>query len=387
VNFSAGSAANRMTPDRYQQLIELFEAASKQAPGEQWAFLQRSCRDEELRREAEAMLAADREAGGLLDQAFPNLAAAFPKQRSRLWTGQRLGDYRVLHRLGEGGMSEVYLAEDIRLQRKAVLKLLPDSFSLHPDSLRRFEREARAVSSLNHPNIITIYQIGHENAAHFLATEFVDGPTLRDIISNGPIDLPTFLDIALQIARALEAAHTAGVVHRDIKPENIMLRRDGLVKVVDFGVAKLLQLPNRGSAEHSDSFKTAVGTIIGTPRYMSPEQAMGLEVGPLTDVFSFGAVMYEMLTGRAVFEGPTIADEIAAVINKDPPPIQLQQAVPLHVTRIIERTLHKDAAHRLPSMREVVADLRSAKQNIQHGDSRLRRLSKTVHSLFRIRYD
>src|SRR5688572_719281 len=231
-------------------------------------------------------------------------------------TGQQLGKYEILSKIGEGGMGEVYAAHDAELDRSVAIKLLPNEFTTDPERRQRFRQEARVVSALNHPNIITIYEIGEDLNGSFLATEFVDGRTLREVIRQESFTLPRILRIAEQAANALVAAHSAGIVHRDIKPENIMVRPDSIVKVLDFGLAK----PNEQIILSGDSSsnRTVPGTVMGSARYMSPEQARGQDVDGRTDIWSLGVVLYEMLTGVVPFNGQTTADTLAAVIYKEP---------------------------------------------------------------------
>src|ERR1043166_419825 len=237
---------------------------------------------------------------------------------------ESIGRYRIVEKLGVGGMGEVYLAEDTRLGRKVALKLLSEEFTQNRDRLNRFDQEAYAASALNHPNILTIYEMGDEGGRHYIATEFVDGVTLRKRLSSGvPMELEEVLDIAIQIAGALEEAHAAGIVHRDIKPENIMIRRNGHVKVLDFGLAKLTERP---ASEETDTeavtralVQTDAGLVLGTSQYMSPEQARGKPVDERTDIWSLGVVLYEMATGRAPFSGETKTDVIVAIAKSEPP--------------------------------------------------------------------
>jgi len=225
---------------------------------------------------------------------------------SHLSIGADLSHYRIVKQLGAGGMGEVYLAEDTRLDRKVALKLLPAEFTQDEDRVRRFIQEAKAASALNHPNIITIYEIGQEQGAHYIATEFIDGQTLRQRMLPERMSLALALDLAMQTASALVAAHEAGIVHRDIKPENVMVRRDGIVKVLDFGLAKLTERPATEvniDAPTAAKIETDPGTVMGTASYMSPEQARGQKLDARTDIFSLGVVLYEMIAGRSPFEG------------------------------------------------------------------------------------
>ncbi len=238
--------------------------------------------------------------------------------------GQWFNHYQILSLLGRGGMSEVYLALDTRLDRKVALKLLPSQFTQDEGRLRRFVQEAKAASALNHPNIITIYEIGEIGDSRYIATEFVDGQTLRELIANSRLSLGEMLEVAAQVTGALAAAHAARIVHRDIKPENIMVRPDGLVKVLDFGLAKLigpLQAMTMSEVPVMSRYSTEVGLVLGTINYMSPEQARAQKLDARTDLFSFGVVLYEMITGLPPFAGESTADVIASIIYKEPQPL------------------------------------------------------------------
>lgn len=282
--------------------------------------------------------------------------------------GQQLGKYEIRSKLGEGGMGEVYAAHDAELGRSVAIKLLPREFTTDPDRRNRFRQEARVVSALNHPNIITIYEIGEDANGSFLATEFVDGRTLRDVIKQESLTLPRLLRIAEQTANALVAAHAACIVHRDIKPENIMVRRDSIVKVLDFGLAK----PNEEIIMSGDtsSNKTVPGTVMGSARYMSPEQARGLEVDGRTDIWSLGVVLYEMLTGSAPFNGETTADTLAAVIYKEVEPVwQMLPNVPAELQRIVRKALQKDREERYQSVKDLALDLKDLLYDLEHSNS------------------
>src|SRR3984893_17341793 len=276
---------------------------------------------------------------------------------------RQIGPYQLLDLLGKGGMGEVYLAEDIRLGRKVALKLLPPELTNDEPRVLRFQQEARTASALNHPNILTIFDIGEAESTHFIATEFVKGETLRKSMAATRMNVQKVFNITIQVANALGAAHEVGVVHRDIKPENIMVRPDGLVKVLDFGIAKLTQgVATGGKSEMGllPLVNTEPGMMMGTPKYMSPEQVRGLEVDERTDIFSLGVVLYEMITGTAPFERATIGDTIAAILQNEPPPIaQLTAAVPAGLQQIVVRTLHKDRDERYQTMGDLVSDLRS----------------------------
>src|SRR5438132_150550 len=264
-----------------------------------------------------------------------------------LTAGTRLGRYEIRSKIGEGGMGEVYLAQDTKLDRKVALKILPAEVAAHPDRMKRFVQEAKAASALNHPNIITIYEIDESDSGHFIATEFIDGETLRERELKAPLRLGESLDIAAQIAGALSAAHAAGIVHRDLKPENVMLRTDGIVKVLDFGLAKLTA-PTLdsvdGEAPTRPNVNTDPGVVMGTAVYMSPEQARGLPVDARTDIFSLGVVIYEMVAGRLPFDGSNRNEIMASVLSdKEPQPLtRYSSEAPTELERIVSKALRKE---------------------------------------------
>ncbi len=283
--------------------------------------------------------------------------------------GIRLGRYEIRSQLGAGGMGEVYLVEDTLLRRLAAIKVLTGDYALNEERLHRFEREAYAASSLNHPNIVTIYEFGSEAGLHFIATEYVEGESLRQQIRSAQMDLRQVVDISIQVASALAAAHQTGIVHRDIKPENIMLRRDGYVKVLDFGLAKLaLEVEAAADTEASTQMllKTEPGRVIGTINYMSPEQARGHEVDARTDIFSLGIVLYEMVTGRRPFAGDTKSDVLAAVLMVEPPPLTTKfPELPAELNRIVGKALRKDREERYQSTKELLVDLKSLRHELE----------------------
>ena len=277
-----------------------------------------------------------------------------------------LSHYRIVSKIGAGGMGEVYLAEDIRLGRKVALKLLNAELTTHEDRVRRFEQEARAASALSHPNILTIFDIGKEDSTHFIATEFIDGQTLRSALTRARFKIGEVLDIALQAAAALAAAHAAGIIHRDIKPENIMVREDGLIKVLDFGLAKLIetQAPSTDSGARTIArADTDPGTVMGTAAYMSPEQARGQKVDARTDIFSLGVVIYEMIAGRAPFEGETASHVIVSILEKEPAPLMRSSPdTPSELERIVTKALAKETDERYQTIKDLLIDLKRLKQ-------------------------
>ena len=289
-----------------------------------------------------------------------------------------ISHYRIISRIGAGGMGEVYLAEDTNLGRRVALKLLPEQFHSDVDRLRRFEQEARAASALNHPNIITIHQVGEEGGTRFIATEFIEGETVRQRLKHSGIGLREGLDIAIQVARAVAAAHRAGIVHRDIKPENVMLRPDGIVKVLDFGVVKLTEkfaerVSGTQSTDSEDAdiatfglVTTEANIVMGSPNYMSPEQARGLTVDARTDIFSLGALIYEMLTGKMPFKGATITDVIVSILERHPSPIsEYLPAAPPRLQSIVDRALAKQADARYQTIDDLLDDLKKLRRALE----------------------
>nr|MBA3765484.1 serine/threonine-protein kinase [Acidobacteriota bacterium] len=360
-----------MTTERWQQIKEIFHAALEHEAGERVAFLVEACAgDKSLRSEIESLIAAHEKDGSFIDSpAYEVAAQILTDDPDGSRAGQRLGSYLILSMLGRGGMGEIYLAKDERLRRQVALKLLPTQFTKDADRLRRFEQEARAASALNHPNIITIHEIGEIDSLHFIATEFVEGETLRERLSPTRLDLVETLRIVIQVGDALAAAHSAGIIHRDIKPDNIMLRPDGYVKVLDFGLAKLVE--QRSLASNSESptrrqVNTSPGMVMGTASYMSPEQARGEEVDARTDIWSLGVVLYEMLSGRVPFEGTTISHVIVNILEKEPAwPVQSSREAPAELDWIVKKALRKDREERYQTARELLGDLRSLKQRLQ----------------------
>ncbi len=285
---------------------------------------------------------------------------------------QTLSHYRITSKLGSGGMGDVYLAEDIgELERTVALKVIPAELAADPQRMQRFVQEARAVSALNHPNILTVFEFGQEGETRFIATEYVEGKTLRQYSNEASLGASEVLDIATQIAAALDAAHGKGVVHRDIKPENVMVRKDGIVKVLDFGLAKLVERERDGGAavdtEAGTLAHTAPGLVMGTVPYMSPEQARGTEVDARSDVWSLGVVVYEMLSGRKPFEGETNSDRLAAILTAEPKALE-DNEIPDDLKRIVRKTLKKERDARYQTMKGLLADLKDLKKELEFSE-------------------
>ena len=362
-----------MSPERWQQVKEIFNSALSYRAEERDSFLSQACSgDMNLRKEVESLIASHEQSGGFIDEpAFVAAASLLTDEKLELRVGDTIGSYEVRSFISRGGMGEVYLAEDKRLGRKVALKLLPSSFTTNDDRLRRFEQEARAASALNHPNIITIYEIREAAGSHVIATEFVEGETLRLRLNRSALTLSEVLNISIQIADALSAAHKAGIIHRDIKPENIMLRPDGYVKVLDFGLAKLSEQAAPAVAAEAPTIqvRTGSGIVIGTAGYMSPEQARGLGVDHRSDIFSLGAVIYEMLARRKPFEGETPSDTLASILKTEPPPLsRVAPGVPAELTRIVTKALRKDREERYQVVKDLWLDLKALRQEFEFQD-------------------
>jgi serine/threonine protein kinase/Tfp pilus assembly protein PilF len=282
-----------------------------------------------------------------------------------------ISHYRILTKIGAGGMGEVFLAEDTRLNRKIAIKILPADVAANEDRMRRFIQEAKCASALNHPNIITIYEIDQVDSVYFIASEFIDGQTLRERMRDETLKLGQALDFALQISSALSAAHVAGIIHRDIKPDNIMLRRDGIVKVLDFGLAKLTERPPSQMVDPDAPtravVKTEPGVVLGTAIYMSPEQARGLTLDGRTDIFSLGVVLYEMMAGCLPFKGKATTEVFAEIISEhEPPPLaRYSREVPAELERIVSKALRKDRDERYQTIKDLLLDLQSLKQDLE----------------------
>ena len=383
--------------DRWEQIERLYHAALECQPKAREAFLDEACAgDEDLRREVAELLACDVPSDSFIQSPAIEIAAkamavdqfndASTMAMSSPIAGSQIGVYQLLEPLGRGGMGEVHLALDTRLGRKVAIKLLPEAFTTDPGRVKRFAQEARAASALNHPNIITIHEIGETEAENgslrYIVTEYVEGETLRQRMAGAPqqrINAAEAIEIAAQIAAALSAAHEAGITHRDIKPENVMVRRDGIVKVLDFGLAKLTEpsaseldspeldspgLDSKGSTLIKDG--TISGVVMGTPRYMSPEQARGEKVDSRTDIFSLGVTLYEVITGRVLFVGAAPDKMIAAILHDEPPPFTeyAPETLP-EMQRLVGKALRKNRDDRYQMIKDLLLDLKGLKQDLE----------------------
>src|SRR5262245_4951877 len=357
-----------MSPERWQHIDQLFHIALACEASERADFLAKECADDVgLRHEVESLLSSLEGADDFIETPAGDVAAEMLGTHQTTYEpGQRIENYRIVRQLGSGGMGEVYLAEDVRLKRNVALKLLPPHFTLNPDRVRRFEREARAASALNHPNIVTIYEIGKSNTTHFIAAEFVDGKTLRQLVNEKPFTLNEALKVSMQVAEALSEAHAAGIVHRDIKPENIMIRQDGYVKILDFGLAKLNeQQATEADLETPTLLQTNPGLVMGTVQYMSPEQARAKNVGVGTDIWSLGIVMYELLAGHVPFSGETPSHVMVSLMENKLPPLKDHANVPDDLDRFVTKALRKNPKERYQTAGQLARDLKSLKQKLQ----------------------
>src|ERR1041384_836823 len=358
-----------MESERWQQIKYLFFSASGIEMSEREEFLKRACEgDLELFQEVQSLLVAHEQPGSFMGNSAFGLGMQMLKDEQNKLQKSTLGHYKIIKPIGSGGMGEVFLAEDPRLARRVAIKLLPRSFLEDPNRIYRFQQEARAASSISHPNIAHIYEIGVDAGYHFTSMEFIDGITLRRLMDQRRLELQEAVNIALQVGSALVAAHTSGVVHRDIKPENIMIHKDGHIKVLDFGLAKLTdRMSDHWNATTiRDAVETQPGMVMGSPAYMSPEQARGLEVDARTDIWSLGIVLYEMVTGWTPFHGSTNMDVLAGVLKEEPTPIiEHIDNVPPGLEKVIKKMLSKDKDERYLSSSDMITDLKNLAQSLQ----------------------
>ena len=356
-----------MTPQRWQLLNQIFQAAVELPESERSAFLAAACAgDDSLRKEVQALLSSSNDGPAPLAEAVGIAAADYiSTPESSPAPGQRFGPYEITGRLGSGGMGHVYRALDTRLGRCVALKVLARQYTADSFRVNRFQREARLVSALNHPNLLTVHELGEIDGRQFIDMELVEGRTLHAEIAEGAIPAVRAVDIVMQAARALAAAHEAGIVHRDIKPENIMVRPDGHVKVLDFGTAKLTEAAPEGGAKPVDPMATIPGTLVGTVEYMSPEQACGRPVDARSDIFSLGVVLYELLAGTPPFRGETRTDTLALILQAAVPPMPPRTPeLPNELLRITGKMLARKAEDRYASMADLLLLLESARERL-----------------------
>ena len=341
-----------MTPERWRHITDVFHTALARDTAAREAFLEQACgADRDLRGEVDAMLAAHRDAGRFGESAVRGLN----RDPLRLAAGASLGPYRIDGLIGAGGMGEVYRAHDSRIGRDVAIKVLPTEYAADAERLRRFEQEARASGALNHPNVLTLYDVGTAADRPYLVMELLDGETLRDRIGRGALTPPRACEVAADVARGLAAAHAKGIVHRDLKPENIMVTRDGRVKILDFGIAKLkAPVPTPDGRTVTTPLRTLAETVMGTAGYMAPEQVRGLPADERADIFALGAILFEMLTGRRAFDRPSQVETLNAILHDDPPPLEGTAAlVPPAVERIVRRCVEKEPDARFQSARDL----------------------------------
>jgi serine/threonine-protein kinase len=347
-----------MNAERWSRIEELYHSAMEQEPGQRDRFLREACAaDEELRQEVESLLGYETETAIMLDRPALEVAVrAVASDRRNRMIGRTLGHYRIESWLGAGGMGEVYCARDVRLDRAVAVKVLSEHLSTHPDALARFEIEAKAAAALSHPNILAIHDFGDEQGIAYTVTELLHGETLRARLNRSPLDLQSAIDLAIAVADGLAAAHAKGITHRDLKPENIFLLEDGRIKILDFGLAQMGPLFSGEEARPKPAI-TETGMLIGTVAYMSPEQAEGRKVDPRSDVFSFGSVLYEMVTGEHAFEGKSKLETLDAIRRQDPLPAARLAGTILQP--IVTRCLRKNPADRFRSGEELLLELRT----------------------------
>lgn len=363
-----------ITHDSWNRIKEIFLSAQELDPAERSDFLDEACGDDpSIREEVEALLTADASNEDFLSApAYEFVAGILAGEENEFSSGQKIGRYTILCPLGSGGMGQIYLARDAELPRNIALKLISPQFAHDARRVRRFEQEARAASALNHPNICIVHDIGKtESGRHYIAMEHIQGTTLREQMSREVFSVPKALNIAVQVATALASAHASGIVHRDIKPENIMLRPDGYVKILDFGLAKLTDfVPDRSRlSEISTTVHTETGMLMGTVKYMSPEQLRETKADERTDIWSLGIVLYEMLTGATPFEAPNASDIVDAILSSQRTPLRFPEDIPTQLQDALTKALEKDRDQRYQTVTKFAADLKALQNKLRETDS------------------
>ncbi len=366
---------SEIAPDRWRHLNEIFQAAVELLPAQRSEFIDDACRDNPtLRTQIEALLNSDASGWSFLEVPAVELAAPFiSEDQPQFVAGQQIGQYTIVDLLGRGGMGEVFLAKDPALNRQVAIKLLPLDCTRDEHRLRRFLTEAQAASALNHPNILTVYQLGDYDGLQFIVTELVEGETVRELISRAPLELSQIIDVAIQITSALAAAHKAGIVHRDIKPENLMVRPDGYVKVLDFGLAKLAEQTELVSdTPRRDNPNLSSALLMGTIRYMSPEQARGRHLDARTDIYSLGVVLYEMIAGRPPFENRDRQELVRSIIETKPIALKSYRGdIPAALNGILDKALRKDREQRYQSAESLLTELKTLRAGVRPNRRRL----------------
>jgi serine/threonine-protein kinase len=366
------SSLKKMADKNWQKVRKVFDSALRRKPEERRKFVIETCGgDKTLLAEVESLLSSLGSAESFMETpAVAKVADVIEAETRKLERGKCFGHYEIIRQIGAGGMGEVYLAQDKKLDRRVAVKILNEKFSRDESNLHRFIREAKTASSLNHPNILVIHEIGESDGAHYIVSEHIKGVTLREIFNEKTLKLSEVLDIAIQTAGALCAAHEARLIHRYIKPENIMIRPDGFVKILDFGLAKLVEQKNKSilglEDETAKQNQTAKGVILGTINYMSPEQARGKEIDARSDIWSLGVVVYEMLTKRTPFAGETMNDTIAAILAREPAP--LDENTPKELQRIIRKSLQKKTDERYQTVKDFLLDVKNLKRELEFAE-------------------
>src|SRR5215813_6556609 len=351
--------------ENWERIQSIFLEAVELSTDERVRFLDRACDgDAEVRREVESLLAHDGASDLAISQAVQHTARSLVESVT-IQPGTKIGDYKVLKLIGSGGMGEVYQARDEKLSRDVAIKVLPAYFADHPERLRRFEQEAQAAAALNHPNILAVHLMGNFEGMPYLVSELLEGATFRELMKRGPLPPRRAIEYAVQVARGLAAAHDKGIVHRDLKPENLFVLKDGHVKILDFGLAKLRQ-----ASSDENAVNTEEGLVIGTAGYMSPEQVRGQGVDHRTDIFALGAILFEMLSGQRAFKKATAADTMSAILNEDASDIsQLVPTAPPALHRIVRRCLEKNREQRFQSASDLAFALEALSDSGSAGAS------------------